>query len=122
MKFHLIPSIPETKNLSAEGLITIELIPIVLIETFGKPGDCDGYKVSGIYRFANAQGDIFTIYDWKTTTLYHGEDSSCLPPEEFWREEELHDFNIGGNNEKLISAFVDWLFDEFNKPYLPVIK
>ena len=122
MKFHLIPEIPNTKNWEVGSLTTLELIPTDLVDMFGKPCEGDGCKVSGVFIFTNGKGDVFTIYDWKTTTLYHGEDSECLTPEEFWQEYELYTFNIGGNNKKLISAFLKWLSNEFEKPKLPVIK
>ena len=65
---------------------TIYSLTADLVDLFGKPGDADGCKVSGIFTYANDYGDIFTIYDWKMTTLYHGENSDCLTPDEFWQD------------------------------------
>ena len=68
------------------GLTNLELIPVDLVEMFGRPAEGDGNKVSGEFIFANDKGDVFTIHDWKETTLYWGEYSDCLTPEEFWED------------------------------------
>lgn len=104
------------------GLTNLELIPVDLVEIFGKPAEADGNKVSGEFIFANDKGDVFTIHDWKETTLYWGESSACLTPEEFWQDDELHTFQIGGNNKNKLSTFMKWLCDEFEKPKLPVLR
>lgn len=119
MKLHLSPK----ANISGtSGLTILELLPIDLVETFGKPAECDMYKISGMYIFTNDKGDIFTIYDWKETTLFWGENSDCLTPEEFWQDDELHTFQIGGNNKNKLTTFMKWLCDEFEKPKLPVLR
>lgn len=79
--------------------------PTRLIEVFGKPGYCDGYKVSGEYIFERDNGDVFTLYDWKYTTLYNPEYG--MTPEAFWAQTRPVQFNIGGNNSA--GAFVSWL-------------
>src|SRR5262249_52287435 len=63
--------------------------PKRVVDTFGPPGRGDSYKVSGTYRFTDPDGNVFTLYDWKTTSLYDdgvepGEESSFPTPEEFW--------------------------------------
>jgi hypothetical protein len=107
---------------NVSGLADIELLPIDLVEMFGKPSEGDGKKVSGEFIFANDKGDVFTIHDWKATTLFWGEDSGCLTPEEFWQDDEIHTFYVGGNNRKRLSIFMKWLCDEFEKPKLPVLQ
>lgn len=78
--------------------------PTRLIELFGQPIECDGYKVSGEYVFENSAGDVFTLYDWKYTTLYcqYG-----MSPEAFWSQTTPVQFNIGGRGSA--SSFVQWL-------------
>lgn len=83
----------------------IRVAPARLIEVFGKPIECDGYKVSGEYVFENQEGDVFTLYDWKATTLYDPEWG--VTPSDFWSQTCLRDFNIGGH--KFAGDFVDWL-------------
>jgi hypothetical protein len=69
-----------------------------------------------------SKGDVFTIHDWKETTLFWGDNSKCLTPEEFWQDDEIHTFYISGNNGKRLPAFMKWLCDELEKPKLPVLQ
>ena len=117
--FRLNPN-ADTSEVSA--LMDIELIPVDLVEVFGTPVECDGNKVSGEFIFANDKGDVFTIHDWKETTLFWGEDPGCLTPGEFWQDDELHTFYIGGNNAKRLQPFMKWLCDELEKPKIPVLQ
>jgi len=104
------------------GLTVVDLVPSDLVERFGKPREGDGYKVSGMFFFTNDTGDVFTIYDWKVTTLYCGEDSMCPTPDEFWQDWDLHTFQIGGNNAKKLSLFMRWLAEELEKPRVPILQ
>ena len=83
----------------------INVAPARLIELFGEPGESDGYKVSGEYVFVNEAGDVFTLYDWKYTTLYNPEYG--VHPELFWGGTKPVQFNIGGNGNA--ADFVKWL-------------
>ena len=83
----------------------IEVAPARLIEVFGQPIACDGYKVSGEYVFENQEGDVFTLYDWKATTLYCPDYG--VTPSDFWSQTCRRDFNIGGH--KSAGDFVGWL-------------
>lgn len=77
-------------SLQGECLIS----PAKLVEAFGQPGEADGYKVSGEYVFIDPDnGDSFTLYDWKYTTLY---DSEGVRPSDFWASTEPYRFHIGG--------------------------
>lgn len=83
----------------------VQVSPARLIEVFGQPIESDGYKVSGEYVFESEEGDVFTLYDWKATTLYSPDYG--VAPSEFWRQTCLRDFNIGGH--KFAGDFVQWL-------------
>jgi hypothetical protein len=88
--------------------------PNRLVSEFGPPADGDEYKVSGMYVFTGPGGEIFTVYDWKATTLFFdGEDDGeeCLAPtrEQFWASTNSEELHIGGKSEKLLDAFKKWL-------------
>ncbi len=72
-------------------------------ELFGEPNESDGYKVSGEWVFEATNGDVFTVYDWKSTNLY----DSDLPSVEEFRASGVNTFNIGGYNDA--SEFIAWL-------------
>jgi hypothetical protein len=83
----------------------ITVAPARLIEKFGKPISSDEYKVSGDYVFEDEDGFVFTVYDWKATTLYSPEYG--YTPSHFWSLTTPMEFNIGGH--KSAFDFVDWL-------------
>ena len=92
----------------------IVLVARRLVDRFGPPGEADGYKVSGQYRFEDARGRVYTVYDWKETSLYddgleEGEESDVPTPEEFWANENPTTFQIGGREECDVDAFKAWL-------------
>jgi hypothetical protein len=92
MKYKKLNNLDDTYGLCHKS--DVQLIPSQLIETFGNPLTSDEYKVSGEYVFKNKKdGTIFTLYDWKYTSLY---DSSGLTPDKFWKLEKPVWFNIGG--------------------------
>ena len=86
-----------------QGHITVA--PAVLVEKFGQPQGCDGYKVSGEYAFENEEGEVFTLYDWKCTTLYDSD--AGVTPSDFWSQACPRRFNIGGRTNAF--EFTDWL-------------
>jgi len=79
--------------------------PARLIELFGEPIESDQYKVSGEYVFEGDNGDVFTLYDWKYTTLYNPEHG--ILPSLFWAGTSPVQFNIGGHGPA--GAFYNWL-------------
>ena len=83
----------------------IMVAPARLIEVFGQPVPCDGYKVSGEYIFEGPDGQVFTLYDWKCTTLY--DPYYGVTPQDFWSQTIKRDFNIGGRG--YAGDFVGWL-------------
>ena len=56
----------------------IRVAPRRLVAVFGPPAKVDGYKVSGEYVFSDAAGSVFTVYDWKSTTLYEDYVVNCV--------------------------------------------
>jgi hypothetical protein len=81
--------------------------PATLVRTFGAPNrlTMDRDKISGQYAFANDNGAIFVLCDWKTTSLY---DSEFPTPDEFWRLDDQCCFSLGCEGTD-VSAFKDWL-------------
>lgn len=97
------------------GSITIP--PKRLVDVFGPPQEADGYKVSGRYTFTDRAGNVFTVYDWKATTLFddgvgEGEESGSPSPEEFWGNWYPETLNIGGREGGDLEAFRRWLLEQ----------
>lgn len=84
--------------------------PAKLVRVFGKPGESDGYKVSGEYHFESEKGEVFHLYDYKYTSLY---DPRQPHPAAFWSENETaSEFSIGGVDETDVKGFIDWLTNQ----------
>ena len=95
----------------------VALVPRRLVERFGPPGESDGYKVSGMYCFEDSQGRIYTLYDWKETSLFNdgmdeGDESFMPTPDEFWGNENPTTLQIGGRDDGDVKAFTTWLAGE----------
>jgi hypothetical protein len=95
----------------------IILVAQQLVDRFGPPEESDGYKVSGTYKFEDAQGNVYTVYDWKETSLFkdgleEGEESDAPTPEEFWGNENPTTLQIGGREDSDVKAFKNWLSGE----------
>lgn len=74
-----------------------------LVLAFGESMESDGHKVSGEWVFVDDEsGEVFTIYDWKSTDLY---DSECPSVEEFRNSNHAVEFNIGGNHKGSVERF-----------------
>ena len=89
---------------SLKGHITTTYMQLCSI--FGEPVESDEFKVSGEWMFEDEQGNTFTVYDWKSTSLY---DSDLPSVEDFRSNQNPTTFNIGGS----VSAyeFIAWLED-----------
>ena len=74
-----------------------------LERVFGKPIKADGYKVSGEWIFRSDEGKIFTVYDWKETSLY---DPSYPTVKDFRENTMPATFHVGGqgNADEFIEA------------------
>ena len=77
-----------------------------LTELFGLPSSSDGYKSSGEYIFTSEAGDVFTLYDWKSTSLY---DEEMMAPEEFWNQSSPVTLNIGAKSTVGVGGFMSFL-------------
>jgi len=93
----------------------VVITPAKLVQQFGAPGAGEGYKVSGEFRFTDGGNDVFTVYDWKATSLYYEDDadrqSNGRPkPADFWSSQVPCTLNIGGRRGTAkIEQFKRWL-------------
>lgn len=86
----------------------VELTPRFLKLQFGLPGNGDGIRVSGWYVFVSDVGEVFTIYDYKQTSLWDPE--SDLPtPDEFWSSDNVETLSVGGKPGTDYNSFVQWI-------------
>lgn len=78
-----------------------------IVKHFGPPIESDEYKVSGEWVFEDDKGNVFTLYDWKSTDLY----DTGLPTVSQFRLQDSAEFNIGGhyNNKKDAELFIRWI-------------
>jgi hypothetical protein len=111
---------PDVSTDRTSGLGDILLSPRRLVERFGPPSEADGYKVSGTYAFTDKSGAVYTLYDWKATSLYgdyadRGEENPNPPPEEFWDSVEPELLMIGGHDGANVEAFKRWLIGEVDR-------
>ena len=89
----------------------IQFPPKALVMIFGEPDESDGYKVSGEYVFEDDNGNVITLYDWKSTSLY----DSGPSPQDFWNSEQMYNFHIGGHNKDDVKSFQVFLYNEADK-------
>lgn len=77
---------------SGTGLFAeVVLSPADVVRRFGNGHDGDRYKVSR--RWVFRKGDlVFTLYDWKSTSLY---DPDLWSPADLWSSSVPWDLNIG---------------------------
>lgn len=102
-QFRLVKDGEQKYGTSLKGYITTTFG--ALEKAFGAPHDSDGYKVSGEWCFHDDDGNEFTIYDWKRTSLY---DSEYPTVSELRNSTKPDDFNIGGDSGD-IAAFIKFL-------------
>lgn len=72
---------------------TVMLVPKKVVEAFGPGQGCDGYKISKRWVFA-CDDRVFTLYDWKLTTLY---EPDLWSPDEFWQLRKHFELHVGCN-------------------------
>jgi hypothetical protein len=107
---------------SRQGDIQVKYKDLVL--AFGEPMESDGYKVSGEWVFLNEEtGDVFTLYDWKSTSLYN----HSLPSVETFRNRDIAmQFNIGGHGSSNLESFKRFLlrqieYAKLDKPFEEIV-
>ncbi len=86
---------------------TVDMIPKLLVERFGKPSPGDGNKVSGEFIFADEHGAEFYIYDWKLT----GDYNPACSPERLWDFDDIVQLQVGGSPRRRgsLRRFLTWL-------------
>ena len=89
----------------------IELIPGYLARSYGPPGPGDGLRVSGMYTFVSDADEVFTIYDYKSTTVWDA-DSSLPTPQDFWSSSEPVELSVGGADGSDHESFVKWITEK----------
>ena len=99
------------------GLGEVRLIPKRLVSRFGPGRKCDDYKISAHWTFVDEYGSPYTLYDYKSTSLYFdtvdelGE--PALPtPDKFWELETPQSLSIGGRSQNDVEGFIEWLGSE----------
>lgn len=90
----------------------IAVKPVALLWVFGKPLEGDQYKVSGEYVFKHRSGEVITLYDWKSTTLY---EDGVIEPKKFWTSPKNYEFHIGAKGFDYINDFQEWLPNEIER-------
>jgi hypothetical protein len=86
----------------------VAIAPASVVRCFGAGFEGDGYKVSRQWVFRRA-GLIFTVYDWKSTSLY---DPDFWNPDELWQSVWPFDLHIGSKHpatEKDVAEFIAYL-------------
>ena len=69
----------------------VQLCPASVVRRFGPGRECDGYKVSRRWVFRKSVL-IFTLYDWKSTSLY---DAELWTPAQLWASPWPWDLHVG---------------------------
>lgn len=87
----------------------VSVAPAKLKAVFGPSESSDGYKVSGEYIFVDKKGTPFTVYDYKSTSLYDEDNPS---PDAFWNATVPMEFSVGGNDRTKVNEFKAWLLDK----------
>jgi hypothetical protein len=103
---------PTANMAGTHGLGSIDLPPRAVVDRFGPPPPFDDYKVSGHYTFVDDAGRVYTLYDYKVTSLY-GDPALGYPrmptPAQFWADDAPQTLNIGGQDDCDVPAFKVWL-------------
>lgn len=76
-----------------------------MVRCLGEPGEGDGYKVVGEWYFNDGSGNVFSLYDWKATSLYDPK----LPSPESFREKGIYSFHIGSRGKGDPYDFEQWV-------------
>lgn len=95
-----------------------KLPPAFLMMRFGKHDGGDGIRSSGGWTFVGDAGEVFTVYEWRSTTLSNGRESGSPTIREFWSSWSGAKLHIGGFPNSDWVAFRRWLqaqYREFRK-------
>lgn len=103
------------ESLSSAGAYLVDEVhvpPRFLVDRFGAPSIGDGIRVSGQYTFRSKEGVVFTIHDYKSTTLWVT-DEGLPTPETFWRLTEPVELSIGARGNDA-TEFKKWVLGEYS--------
>jgi hypothetical protein len=92
-----------------------KLPPAFMVQRFGKHDGGDGIRVSGSWSFVDESGEIFTVYEYRSTTLSNGRGSGSPTVRQFWSMWEPFKLHIGGRPGSDWQAFRRWLQGEYRK-------
>jgi hypothetical protein len=91
----------------------LKLPPAFMVKRFGKHDGGDGLRSSGGWTFAGESGEVFTVYEWRCTTLSNGRGSGSPTVREFWRLSVPIALHIGGRDGTDWQGFRKWLRAEY---------
>jgi hypothetical protein len=86
----------------------VEFPPAQIVARFGPPRAGDGYKISGEYVFADAEGRVFALHDWKSTSLW---EAGLPTPDEFWASPAPAELSLS-SRDLPTADFEAWLHTE----------
>jgi hypothetical protein len=89
------------------------LPPAFMVKRFGKHDGGDGIRTSGAWRFVGESGEVFTVYEWRCTTLSNGRGSGSPTVREFWASWKPVKLHIGGFPNSDWQSFRRWLQAEY---------
>ena len=87
-------------------ITTVDISPGVLYSRFGEPDSSDGHKTSMEWAFEDKEGNVVSLYDWKSTSLYSPE---LPPPDVLLMSQRPYTFHVGAHDYNTAMKFVDWL-------------
>ena len=86
-----------------------------MIQRFGAHDGGDGIRSSGGWLFVGDSGEVFTVYEYRSTTLSNGRGSGSPTVRQFWAMGEPVKLHIGGRPGSDWQAFRKWLQGEYRK-------
>ena len=90
-----------------------KLPPAFMMKQFGTRSGGDGIRTSGGWIFVKDSGEVFTVYEWRCTTLSNGRGSGSPTVREFWASWVPVKLHIGGIPDTDWQAFRRWLQAEY---------
>jgi len=84
-----------------------------MVKRFGKHDGGDGIRTSGGWLFVGDSGEVFGVYEYRSTTLSNGRGSGSPTVRQFWSKWEPVKLHIGGRPGSDWQAFRRWLQGEY---------